>query len=150
MTIFTPTLGEEIACRFRSHNNPRAKPCNVPRTLRHIIRNMKVVKTIIGRPMETERRVVNPDAIHEWPIPSVPSSMAFRGNSSSTWTKPSVQIRATTEKFASLRQSIDWNLGFQSHTIGTQNIPHSSHVSGPMGFVASRWRSSTASQLIES
>jgi hypothetical protein len=35
-------------------------------TLRHVIRNMDSVKTIVGRPMEAERVAVNPDEISAW------------------------------------------------------------------------------------
>jgi hypothetical protein len=52
-------------------------------TLGHVIRNMDLVKTIVGPPMEAKRVVVSPDEISEWfdrlssLVDSIPREFAF-------------------------------------------------------------------------
>jgi L-lysine 2,3-aminomutase len=57
-------------------------------TLRHIVRNLPQVKSVLGVPMESERVAVDPARVQEWLLELKARVEGTAGDSCSTWTKP--------------------------------------------------------------
>jgi transposase len=66
-------------------------------SLRHIVRSMPLIKSVVGKPEDSKRVDVDPAEIDAWyaTLPLQREWTASRGGSSSTWMRPVVQSTPT-------------------------------------------------------
>jgi hypothetical protein len=64
-------------------------------SLRHIVRNMASIKSVVGTPMDSERVAVEPAAIDAWDEILGERLVGVRGSSCFTWTRLAAPIART-------------------------------------------------------